>query len=42
MVFGENPLEDVFCLGVGVLSLRYRTLRMPETDKAFPWLLFGA
>lgn len=40
VVFREKPLGDVF--SVGVLSLWYRTIRMPEINKLLLRLLFGA
>lgn len=30
-----------FCLGVGVVSSKYRTIRIPEISKVLLWLLFG-
>lgn len=38
----EKPLErGYFCLGGWVLSLKYRTIRIPENSKVLLWLSFG-
>lgn len=42
VVSREKPLGGVFCLSVGVLSLKYRTIRMPEINTLLLWLMFGA
>lgn len=39
----ENPLErGCFCLGVQALSLKYRTIRIPEVNRVVLWLSFRA